>query len=205
MKNLRFLLLFIPFASGVIINCEFKTYTYSDIGSGYECKLNKDPSIISPNIVISSAKGTHQASMSHEKVTSFYSWSKAIHYIPYGLNKIFPNLFSLFIANGRIKEIHQKDLEQYPRLVYLTLYDNDITYLEKDLFKFNTELKFISFNTNKINQIYPTIFDHLKKLEHLHLDVNQCVDKREDDRSGVLELIKKLKIYAGSLLFLIFK
>ncbi|KAG5668275.1 hypothetical protein PVAND_016222 [Polypedilum vanderplanki] len=194
MQFLRFFLLFIPFVSAVIINCEFKTYTYSVIGSVYECILNKDPSIISPNIVITSANGTHyNSSMNHEKVASFYSNSKTIHYMPHELNKIFPNLIAILIHYGRIKEIHQKDLEQYSKLRLLNLYQNDITYLEKDFFKFNTQLQYISFSYNKINQIYPTIFDHLNQVEFLRLESNQCVNKNKYDRSGVLELIKEVK------------
>ncbi|KAG5668296.1 hypothetical protein PVAND_016243 [Polypedilum vanderplanki] len=202
----RIFLLFIPFVSAVVINCNFGRDSYYVIGSVYECILNKDPSITLPNIVISSANGTHyNSSMNHEKVASFYSNSKTIHYMPHGLNKIFPNLIAIIICYGRIKEIHQKDLEQYSKLRYFNLDENDITYLEKDLFKFNTQLQFINLQKNKINQIYPTIFDHLNQVEYLWLESNQCVNKRKNDKSGVLELIKEVKENCLPDIFLAFK
>ncbi|KAG5668271.1 hypothetical protein PVAND_016218 [Polypedilum vanderplanki] len=196
MKFLRIFLLFIPFVSAVVIKCQFEKNTYLAIGSVYECNHKSNSLITSPNIVIISANGDHyNLSMNHEKVASFRSdsSSQTIHYMPHGLNKIFPNLIAIIIWYGRIKEIHQKDLEQYSKLRYFNLDENDITYLEKDLFKFNTQLQFINLQKNKINQIYPTIFDHLNQLEYLWLDSNQCINKRKGDRSGVLELIKEIK------------
>ncbi|KAG5668368.1 hypothetical protein PVAND_016309 [Polypedilum vanderplanki] len=113
--------------------------------------------------------------------------------MPQGLNKIFPNLIFICIYKDHMKEIDQKDLEQYPKLKGLDLETNDIEYLEKDLFKFNTELQYLHFGNNKISQIHPTIFDHLNKLEYLELQGNQCINKGNTGRSGVLELIKEVK------------
>ncbi|KAG5668257.1 hypothetical protein PVAND_016204 [Polypedilum vanderplanki] len=192
-KFYSFLLLLIPSISAINISCHFRTYIWNFIGSVYECHVS-DLTITSLNTVITSANGTHyNSSMNHEKVTSFHSDSKDIHYMPHGLNKIFPNLVSILIANTHIKEIHQKDLEQYPKLKLISLYGNEIEYLEKDLFKFNTQLKYIFFHFNKINQIYPTIFDHLNQLECLFLSANHCVNKDKTDKSGVIELIKEVK------------
>ncbi|KAG5668338.1 hypothetical protein PVAND_016281 [Polypedilum vanderplanki] len=195
MKFLRFLLLLIPFASSVVINCKFENSgNFQVIGSVYQCNLNIDPSITSTNTVITSANGTHyNSSMNHENVQGFYSRSKIIHYIPYGLSKIFPNLILMCIRYERIKEIHQKDLEQYSKLRNFDLEGNDIEYLEKDLFKFNTQLQVIWLKNNKISQIYPTVFDHLNQLEYLHFGENQCLNKYKKDRTGVLELIKEVK------------
>ncbi|KAG5668404.1 hypothetical protein PVAND_016344 [Polypedilum vanderplanki] len=206
MKILSILLLLNPLIFAVVIDCEFESYSWTLIGSKYTCLLKKNPSINSLNTFITAANGNHyNSSMSHENVQGFYSTSSfyILHYMPHGLSKIFPNLIAILINYSQMKEIHQKDLEQYEKLKYIQIWGNDIEYLEKDLFKYNTELEYISFGgNNKINQIYPTIFDHLSKLQQLYLSRNQCIQKDRTDRSGVLELIKEVKILCSTTLFL---
>ncbi|KAG5673079.1 hypothetical protein PVAND_003154 [Polypedilum vanderplanki] len=140
MKFLRFLLFLIPCVSANEIYCNFGNVRSSVNAKIYYCILHQDPSITLPNSVITKANGTHQPSKSHADVQGFYSTSssKIIHYISHGLSKIFPNLIAIDIGNGRIKEIHQNDFEEYPNLKQLDSYNNDIKYLEKNLFKFNT-------------------------------------------------------------------
>ncbi|KAG5668389.1 hypothetical protein PVAND_016329 [Polypedilum vanderplanki] len=195
MKLLSILLLNFTLVSSVDISCEFTTATWSVIDDIYECNLDSNPSITSPNTVITSVKGDHLLSKNHENVQGFYSNSEheTIFYIPHGLSKFFPHLILIYIKNGKILEIHQKDFEQYPKLRFLSLYQNEIKYLEKYLFKFNTELQYIDFGYNKINQIHPTIFDHLGQLKFLLFDKNRCIDNGEKDKSGLFELIKEVK------------
>ncbi|KAG5667894.1 hypothetical protein PVAND_015860 [Polypedilum vanderplanki] len=190
-----FILILPMVLSDVTINCEFKKNTWwSKIGELYQCELISNPSITLPRTVISSATGSHLSSMNHNDVKEFFSNSKTIHYIPHGLSKIFPNLIALHIENGRIKEIHQEDLKEYPNIKVLNFKDSDITYIEQDLFKFNTQLMLIRFWNNYVKQVYPTVFDHLNYLERLDFEGNnQCVTVERITRSDVLEMIKDIK------------
>ncbi|KAG5668308.1 hypothetical protein PVAND_016254 [Polypedilum vanderplanki] len=201
MKTLWFEFFFIPFVSAVEINCEFRNISWGGVGLFYDCNLQNDPRITSLYTAVTVVNGNHQLPMNNEKVQGFTSQSSSqiINYIPHGLDKFFPNLISIDINDGRIKEIHQKDLEQYPKLKILDLFENDIEYLEKDLFKFNTELQIVWIYNNKITQIYPTIFDHLNNLKRLWLTNNKCINKNKEDRSGVLELIKEVKENCSSI------
>ncbi|KAG5668391.1 hypothetical protein PVAND_016331 [Polypedilum vanderplanki] len=194
MKFLIFLISFISIISAVEINCVFDK-RLSLVGLIYHCILDSEPSITLPYTFITATNGNHQSSMNNENVQAFYSGSlnHIINYIPHGLDKIFPNLIAIMIFFGRIKEIHQKDLEQFPKLKQLSLWQNDIEYLEEDLFKFNPELIVVNFGKNKISKIFPTIFDHLHQLESLSLNGNKCVNKFEEKRSDVIKLIKEIK------------
>jgi Leucine-rich repeat (LRR) protein len=113
--------------------------------------------------------------------------------MPRGLIDVFPNLIVIHISTAGMKEIHQSDLKQFPRLRFLNLFDNAITIIEQDLFKFNTELELIQLGFNKITQIHPTVFDHLSQLSRLWLWSNECVNVEAYNRSAVESLIKRVK------------
>jgi hypothetical protein len=193
----RLLLLCLPLTSAVVINCTFRMDSWS-IGSVYQCALTSDPQITSPAVTITSATGNHtNSSMTHASVKSFYtnSQSQTINYFPSGLSDFFPNLEAIFIYNGRLIEVHQSDLRTFTTLRLLSLWQNNITFLEKDLFKYNTELEWIEIHDNKITSIYPTVFDRLEKLTGLHVFGNECVTAGSvgGNREKVLALIEDVK------------
>jgi chromosome segregation ATPase len=189
----RFLLLLLPVTAAVVIECEFYTVGWSVVGSIYTCYLLFDQSITSAGVTVTSATGNHMRSMSHADVKGFYSSSKTIIFMPRGLNDVFPNLIGIIISRAGMKELHQSDLKQFPRLRYLELSNNALTVIERELFKFNPELEYISLADNQINQIYPTVFDHLNKLSRLLLRSNLCIDANATDRSAVVNLLSSVK------------
>jgi hypothetical protein len=194
----RFLLLCLPLTSAVVINCDFGTENYYPFGDVYQCDLDSDPQITSPAVTITSATGNHiNASMTLASVKGFLS-AEIIHtlnYFPRGLSDVFPNLEAIFIINGRLIEIHQSDLRPFATLRLLILYQNDIRTLEKDLFKYNTELEWIYVHDNKITSVYPTVFDRLEKLTGLFVSGNKCVTAGSvsANREEVLALIEDVK------------
>ncbi|KAG5668390.1 hypothetical protein PVAND_016330 [Polypedilum vanderplanki] len=194
MKFLSVFIFLIPLVSSIEITCNFLYDNWMTIGRTYQCIFINDPLITSLNTVITAVKGIHKFTMNNDnvQVLELYSYQK-INYIPHGLNQIFHNIIAIKANYGRINEINKKDLEQFPKLKYLVLNENDIEYLEKDLFKFNKDLQYINFENNKINPIFPTVFDNLQQLQELHLQGNDCIKKNKFDRFGVLELIKEVK------------
>jgi hypothetical protein len=179
--------------AAVVVECEFKTEYWHVLGIIYECELRVDPSITSPGVTVTSATGSHKPSMNHTNVQGFYSEDQTINLMPRGLNDVFPNLIGIEIGYAGMKEIHQSDLKQFPRLRYLQLYNNAITVIERDLFKFNTELEYIELDSNEIIKVHPTVFDHLNKLSQLHLEFNVCIDAYATNRSAVLDLLSTVK------------
>jgi hypothetical protein len=179
--------------AAIVIECEFETKGFPTDGGIYTCELRVDPSITSPGVTVTSATGSHKPSMSHADVQGFYSLFNTINFMPRGLNDVFPNLIGIAIDNAGIKEIHQSDMKQFPRLKDLCLFGNAITVVGQDLFKFNTELEYISLDDNKITQIHPTVFDHLNKLSYLWLLSNVCINDNAHDRSAVKNMIISVK------------
>jgi hypothetical protein len=179
--------------AAVVIECEFDTDYWNVVGNVYICSVRGNPSVTSPGVTVTSVTGDHEPSMSHADVQGFYSYRNTINFMPCGLNDVFPNLIGIEIGYAGMKELHQSDLKQFPRLRYLGLYGNVLTIIEQDLFKFNTELEYISFGFNRITQIHPTVFDHLNKLSQLHLDSNVCMNKYAENRSAVEDLISSVK------------
>lgn len=94
---------------------------------------------------------------------------------PAGLDKIFPNLISLVLAQLGIKNVHQRDLAGFPKLNYLDLSLNQLTVLEKDLFKNNPFLMDINLRSNELKIIDPNIFSELKYLEVVNILDNFCI------------------------------
>jgi hypothetical protein len=189
----RFLLLLLPITAAIVIECEFDTLYWHVVGISYSCNLSVDPSITSPGVTITTATGDHKPLMSHADILGFYSKEKTINFMPRGLNDVFPNLIGINIENAGMKEIHQSDLKEFPRLRFFSLYINAITVVEQDLFKFNRELEFIDLGYNKITQIHPNVFDHLSKLLVLWLESSMCIDARAYGQSAVEDLISKVK------------
>jgi gas vesicle protein len=190
------LLLSAPFASSIAINCEFKNDVWSYVGDLYTCDLiSSNISITARGSVVTAATGNHLNSMNHASVTGFASWisSNTINFIPRGLNDVFPNLVGILMKSCRMKKIRQADLRPFPKLKYLSLRDNDIETIERDLFKYNPQLQYINLDYNKINRVHPNVFDQLNELNYFDLDNNACVTGYGTNRTSVLELVAKMK------------
>jgi hypothetical protein len=179
--------------AAVVIECYFETGSWLAVGNVYTCGLHADSSITSPGVTVTSANGNHEPSMSHADVQNFFSFEATINFMPRGLIDVFPNLIGIWIIGAGMKEIHQSDLEQFPRLKCLGLYNNALTIIEQDLFRFNPELEFIALGYNKITQIHPTVFDHLNKLSALWLQSNVCIHALTLNQLATVSLISRVK------------
>lgn len=115
-----------------------------------------------------------------------------INFFPQGLAEIFPNLKAIRLTGVQLKEIHQSDLKPFEQLKTLSLWDNDLEYLEKDLFLYNLNLVGISLEYNKISYIDPNVFDNLKSLIDLHLKNNICISEKAVNSTGVTKIIQKI-------------
>lgn len=113
-------------------------------------------------------------------------------YLPTGIETFFPNLIGLSVEQ-HLKEIKQNDLEPFPQLKHLWLARNQLEVIEKDLFKFNTELVYISLRQNFIKEIDSNVFDNLKSLLILELDRNDCINDNAVGRNAVTRLIQQSK------------
>jgi len=147
-----------------------------------------------PNSVnIENATGLHTYGMNNDKVDGFVTKTinRNIKYFPQGIENIFQNLKLLYIEFGRLKEVHQADLKPFPKLISLSVEQNDIEILEEGLFDSNPNLKIIFLTANKIFHIHEDIFNNLFNLNFLFIERNPCIDMESERNSTAIREIQK--------------
>ena len=107
----------------------------------------------------------------------------------------FKNVRSLTISQGKIEELHSKDLSGLQNLEYLDLSKNQISRLDSNVFEFNQKLKTIKLSNNKISSIGVMTFTHLKQLLTVDLSENHKCTKGNSFTSDELNLLETLKIF----------
>ncbi|KAG5669434.1 hypothetical protein PVAND_017321 [Polypedilum vanderplanki] len=182
MKFLKFAsIIFIPLTFAINLDCIFDYQRLDFVGEIYICNVTNNFTITAPETFITSVNGTHLLGFDNSDVHGFYSKNHIVNFMPYGLTKFFPNLAEIFILNAEMKEIHQKDFQQYPNLNGLNFTNNNITRIEKDLFKFNPVMNSLSLRKNPIKEIHPNVFDqfyHVFDISFLlEIKYNNCTEK----------------------------
>jgi len=176
----------------VSIECQYATpVSWGSLGKRYVCYVTNNVSITSLEAAqVDSITGTHQDGYNNDNVDAISITQKQIHYFPRGLNNFFKNLRGIEIHDTGLKEIHQSDLKDYPKLMNLYLYFNNLEIIEENLFEFNPNLEAISFWSNKISHVDPNVFDILTKLKSLSIGSETCIKMGVDNNpAGVQNLI----------------
>jgi hypothetical protein len=129
----------------------------------------------------------------NDEIKGLGMYKKIVHYIPKFTEKIAKRLRILFIIGCGLKEVRKEDFKQFPQLKRLILDDNDLEWLENDLFAFNAELSVISFFGNeKLKYIGANLFDSLSKLRDASFESAGCIEFKADDSEKLEELKTKL-------------
>lgn len=146
-------------------------------------------------LTISSATGHHLSGKNNSDVTAFWVYDRHFDFFPKGLDKIFENLEIIIFGDCGMKTIGRTDLKPFPKLIWFSLFINQIEVIEEGLFDNNPNLKYISLRENKIHRIYPKTFDNLAYLVTLRLSGNKCININADEnRQQVMELIRQVKL-----------
>lgn len=174
----------------IVVDCEFisgyNEYSCYALGSvlvqsKYDRKVTR-------------ARGYHLEEGTDDLVTSFYAHSNRVSFFPKRLKTIFKNINYIRISSAQLEEIKKEDLQEFGKnLLYLSLRENQIEYLESDLFIYNKNLEKISFAGNKIKHVAYDTFGGLNFLYYLDLSSNSCTGENDVtyDRSKLLALIRK--------------
>ncbi|KAL7011916.1 hypothetical protein ACKWTF_014511 [Chironomus riparius] len=184
-------------SQSVSFNCQYVTGEWGTLTNIYYCNaVNALNATSLDEVKVNSISGMHSAGYDSDNVEYLNVYNKGkMSFFPNGLNKFFKNLKGVCVGKMGLQEIHQSDLKDFPELVDLRLYDNQLEIIEEDLFKFNPKLDSIFLNSNKISQIDPNVFDNLPKLSSLYLDSNACISFNAiNSESQVQMIIKKVKL-----------
>lgn len=169
----------------VEFNCMFTRSYKCDVISGTIRTRNE--------ALVTRVYGFHENSRSNQDVLVFDARMVSLSYFPRNLNLYLPKVTTIFVEKG-LQDITKEDLRQYPKLLEIYLSDNEIEWIEKDLFIYNPQLQLVFFDRCKIKYVDPNVFDHLNMLVFLGFDNNICDSgHQENNRNGVLNLIQSIK------------
>jgi len=179
-------------SQSVSFECYYTGGIWSTLESPYCCYVQNSLDITSFDAAqVDSISGTHQAGFNDDNVNAFRIHDIGqLHYFPRGLNKFFKNLKGIAINYSGLKEIHQCDLKDFPKMELLYLFGNNLEILEENLFEFNPNLEIISLRYNKISHIDPNVFNKLTKLHSLNFESNKCVTSSATNPSEVKTIIR---------------
>lgn len=138
--------------------------------------------------VVESVSGKHLSAKQNDDVNVFSVRNKPCRFLPSGIGSLFKNLQGLEIYRAGLKAITKEDLKQFPNLKVLWIYANDLQTLPPGLLENNPKLISISFWNNNINSIAADIFDTLEDLQRVTLKENSCISRNAVNPSQLAEL-----------------
>jgi len=187
----------------VTFECVFKSGAWKTLGTLYRCEVQNAVNITSLDAAqIDSISGVHLPGYNNDNIEAFTLGKGQIHYFPRDLNKFFKNLKGIEIYSTGQKEVHQRDLKDFPKLMSLYLYTNNLEILEENLFEFNPNLELIYIGITKITHIDPHVFDKLIKLKTLYLISNTCINTyTSNSQTAVQNIIRTVQLQCTNLVY----
>lgn len=89
-------------------------------------------------------------------------------FMPTNLKRRFPDMKALQFEFNSLKHLDQHDMKQFGLDLKIAIFFfNELTALEGDLFKFNSNLKHIDFAMNPLKYIDPKLFENFKQMSSL--------------------------------------
>lgn len=125
-------------------------------------------------------------------VTAFGVYASKLPRIPRGIELLFPNLRVLLWGDGKLSSISASDLEPFPNLQALNLYQNELVSLDGDFFKHTPNIVWVVFTSNLIQQVGYGIFDGLNMLAQVNFRNNSCIDFLASASTEIQDLKMKL-------------
>jgi prefoldin subunit 5 len=197
-------LAFFSATSAIIFECEYKVQYYYFIPRSYFCKVNSydDDS----NQILTFVNGNHQEDKINSDVlgVTLNLKDKNLDYIPRDLEKIFPNIFAIYVYYGKISKLSGNELSELTNLEWFVIENNPLEFLPGNFFRNNKKLKVALFGANKIKYIDRNFFDGLKHLTNVHFGDNICISKRANSALEIeslkIEILEKCQVSENILL-----
>jgi hypothetical protein len=178
------------------LECTFSDALWFYFNRQYTCTVKSNLKVLKSDTTIVAVDGECGSGKVISNVSFFYVLLRTVYYIPKGLDVLLPGLTGLKFENTKLKHVTKQNLQPFTNLVMFSSVFNEIQFIEKDLFAYNTKLQFVSFRNNKIAYIDPLVFDVVgASLVHLWLDgtTTRCGLNGVTSNANVLKTITKLK------------
>lgn len=178
--------------------CNYRNYNLSPLsGFRYSC----DATVINSGSASSLEKltGSHVIGKSNKDVGWLVVIRQNLTFVPEGIAEFFSNLDAFSVQSSSLKTISANDLRPFPRLVLLELFQNHLTSIDGDLFKYTPHLQFAGFRGNQIQHIGQDLVTNLNNLTWLYFDWNICIDLFATTQDAVISLAPQLSIFCPPL------
>ena len=110
--------------------------------------------------------------------------------IPRNIQEFFPNVSILSFSYTNILHLNRSDLEPFPQLRVLVLFNNRLEKLESDVFLSSPNLQYINLSRNRLRHLGPAVFNSLINLSTLRLNDNTCIDQYVDNNIFDVEKLR---------------
>jgi len=182
-----FIAIFISSSSGIIFNCDFRTYEFR-IGIKYACFIYQED-ISGNDTEIVYITGSHEDGKVNEDVEVLTIGLDRVEHsldrFPANINTFFPNLILIRFPLGNLTTLGADSLNALESLRYFRASDNRITSIDGDLFKFSPNITQINFENNLITSVGHDLFAGLESLTYADFRNNSCIDMDANSREEI--------------------
>lgn len=180
-------------SNGFNLECEYVRSGWYVVGEVKNC-YGKRMNVLVPDIEIDSVDNSTETL---NDVKGFWVTNEVCKYVPKKIAMFMPNLVAFGMEKTGLKSLSRFDLEPFPNIKRFAVYGNEIDYIEKDLFIYNTKLESVSLTDNNLMIIGSTFLEPLPLLNWAQVEI-KCVRRTCENRDCIKSLTSDLNINCQS-------
>lgn len=175
-------------ADGLTFHCQFAVDPWAILGDIYEC--NAIVQSTGNEMILNDVTGDHLRGKSNLDVVGLVVHDQNVTKIPGNITRtdLLPNIIAIIWRTSNLQTISAEDLEQFPNLKVLSIYQNQVTTLDGNLFTFTRSLKSIGFYKNNIRNVGEGLLNDLSNLEIVNFGANPCVNTQAATKQEISTL-----------------
>lgn len=162
-------------SDGVVFDCNFRMFAYPTYGNLYGCEPEV---IIAGNLTnLLAVTGRHIGWRSNNDIKMLdVRNEKEMNQIPKDISTFFPVIQVIFWTKGSLTRLTSNDLEQFPHLSVLSLSGNKIVSLAENVFSHNSGVHEMFLANNQLEYVESDLFSSINHLKRADFSSNSCVD-----------------------------
>lgn len=179
----------------VEMECEFYETVWHNV-TGTAC-VAKNMVVTEPDSYVKMINGQGGIYFHTYNVRVVKMDNQTVHYIPKGIELLFPGIMGISIGESNLQSITKEDLKPFDALEIIWLYGNNLHKLDGDLFEYNSQLKAINFGGNELTFIGEKILTPLKNLEQAYFGRANCIDMYAMRKDELPDMIAEVQAKCG--------
>lgn len=201
MKSLKVIAIFLELLFSidcVIFDCDYQQHSWYVIGDVYTCHATVE--IPNESRALTEVSQNHHTNKTDLDVLALSIEESFCPFIPFYINRFFPNLLSIRFMMTELKVLNPNDLRMFPALKLFVSYYNPVKSIDGNLFRQNRELEFVSFPGNQLKHVgHNLLLQGLDLLNYVFFDNNICINYNVQLSSKVSGIISMLQFRCPSI------